>query len=81
MSRLHALLPSPVAQPRDSVLSPVSTGPGSLRHMVWLQQDLEVMHAEAKQRFRQTRPSSCVYCCTWIKCNMYNCGGAQCLGA
>ena len=31
MSRLRALLPSPVAQPRDSVLSPVSTGPGSLR--------------------------------------------------
>ena len=31
MSRLRGLLPSPVAQPRDSVLSPVSTGPGSLR--------------------------------------------------
>ena len=31
MSRLRALLPSPVAQPRDCVLSPVSTGPGSLR--------------------------------------------------
>ena len=30
MSRLRALLPSSVAQPRDSVLSPVSTGPGSL---------------------------------------------------
>ena len=31
MSRLHVLLPSPVAQPRDSVLSPVSTGPGLIR--------------------------------------------------
>ena len=32
MVQLRALLlPSPVAQPRDSVLSPVSTGPGSLR--------------------------------------------------
>ena len=32
--------------------------PTVLRHMVWLQQDLEVMHADAKQRFRQTLPSS-----------------------
>ena len=29
------------------------------------------MRAEAKQRFRQTRPSSCVYCRKWIKCDMY----------
>ena len=27
--------------------------PAVLRHMVWLQQDLEVMHADAKQRLRQ----------------------------
>ena len=47
--------------------------PAVLRHMVWLQQDLEVMHAEAKQRFRQTRPSS-FYCGTWIKCDMYRHG-------
>ena len=39
--------------------------------MVWLQQELEGMRAEAKQRFRQTRLSSCVYCGTWIKCDMY----------
>ena len=45
--------------------------PVVLSHMVWLQQELEGMHAEAKQRFRQTRPSSCVYCGTWIKCDMY----------
>ena len=29
------------------------------------------MRAETKQRFRQTRPSSCIYCGTWIKCDMY----------
>ena len=34
--------------------------PAVLSHMVWLQQDLEGIRAEAKQRFRQTRPSSCV---------------------
>ena len=45
--------------------------PAFLSHMVWLQQDLEGMRAKAKQRFRQTRPSSCVYCGTWIKCDMY----------
>ena len=31
MSQLCALLPLPVAQPVDGVLSPASTGPGSLR--------------------------------------------------
>ena len=45
--------------------------PAVLSHMVWLQQDLEGMRAKAKQRFRQTRPSNCVYCGTWIKCDMY----------
>ena len=30
MSQLRALLPLPVVQPMDSVLSPVSTGPGLL---------------------------------------------------
>ena len=44
--------------------------PAVIRHMVWLQQDLEEMCAEAKQRFRQTRPC-CVYCGTLIKCDMY----------
>ena len=28
------------------------------------------MHADAKQQYRQTRPSSCVYCGTLIKCDM-----------
>ena len=45
--------------------------PAVLSHMVWLQQEIEGMRAEAKQRFRQTRPSSCVYYGTWIKCDMY----------
>ena len=45
--------------------------PAVLSHMVWLQQELEEMRAEAKQRFRQIRLSSCVYCGTWIKCDMY----------
>ena len=45
--------------------------PVVLRHMVWLQQDLEVMRADAKKRFRQTRPSNYVYCGTVIKCDMY----------
>ena len=45
--------------------------PAVLSHMVWLQQELEGMRAEAKQRFLQTRPSSCIYCGIWIKCDMY----------
>ena len=45
--------------------------PAILRHMVWLQQDLEVMRVEAKKRFRNARPGSCAYCSTWIRCDMY----------
>ena len=45
--------------------------PAVFRHMVWLQQDLEVMWADAKKQFRQTRPSNCVYCGMVIKCDMY----------
>ena len=45
--------------------------PAILRHMVWLQQDLEVMRAEAKKRFRNARSGSCAYCGTWIKYDMY----------
>ena len=37
--------------PRDMVL----------RHMVWLQQDLDTMRAEAKKRFRNARPGKCSY--------------------
>ena len=33
-----------------------------LRHMVWLQQDLDTMRAEARRRFRNTRPGRCSYC-------------------
>ena len=46
--------------------------PAVLSNMVWLQQYLEGMRAKAKQQFRQlSRPSSCVYCGTWIKRDMY----------
>ena len=42
-----------------------------LRHMEWLQHDLEVMRTEAKKRFRNARPVTCAYCGTWIRCDMY----------
>ena len=45
--------------------------PAVFRHMVWLQQDLEMMRANAKKRFRQTKPTPCVYCGRVIKCDMY----------
>ena len=60
-----------------------------LRSMVWLQQDLDTMHAAAKKRFRYLRPGDCSYCGKWIKCDMWlhiiwiwaSCGGARCPGA
>ena len=45
--------------------------PAVISHMGWHQQELEGMRAAAKQRFRQSRLSSCVYCGIWIKCDMY----------
>ena len=42
-----------------------------LRSMVWLQNDLDTMHAAAKKRFRYFRPGDCSYCGKWIKCDMY----------
>ena len=45
--------------------------PAVFRHMVWLQQDLELMRADAKKRFRQSKPTPCVYCGRVIKCDMY----------
>ena len=42
-----------------------------LRHMVWLQQDLDTMCAEARKRFRNARPGKCLECHKWIKCDMY----------
>ena len=41
--------------------------PTVLRHMVWLQQELHTMRAEAKKRFRSARPGNCSYCHKWIK--------------
>ena len=46
-------------------------GAAVLRHMVWLQQDLDTMRAEAKKHFRTTRPGDCSYCGKWIKCDIY----------
>ena len=42
-----------------------------LSHMGWRQQELEEMRSAAKQRFRQSRSGSCVYCGSLIKCDMY----------
>ena len=59
-----------VSLPELSVLSE-QCPPAIFRHMVWLQQDLEMMWADAKKRFRQTKPTPCVYCGRVIKCDMY----------
>ena len=45
--------------------------PAVISHMGWRQQELEGMRAAAKQRSRQSRPSNCIYCVIWIKCDMY----------
>ena len=42
-----------------------------LSHMGWRQQEREEMRSAAKQQFRQSRPSSCVYCGSLIKSDMY----------
>ena len=65
--------------------------PAVLSQMVWLQQELEGMHAEAKQRFRQTRPrvftaahglsATCIDMWRSFTWTWHNCGGVQCLGA
>ena len=54
-------------------LSPLSQQwpPAVISHMGWRQKELEEMRSAAKQRFRQSRPSSCVYCGSLIKCDMY----------
>ena len=52
--------------------------PAVLRHMLWLQQDLDTMRAEAKKQFRNTRPGS--YCNKWIKCEYVSSCGNISLG-
>ena len=42
-----------------------------LRHMVWLQQDLDTMRAEARKRFRNAKLGKCSECHKWIKCDIY----------
>ena len=61
---------SSVSIPELSTLSQ-QWPPAVINHMGWRQQELEEVCAAAKQRFRQSRPSSCVYCGSWIKCAMY----------
>ena len=45
--------------------------PAVFRHMVWLQQDLELNAGQRQETFRQTKPTPCVYCGRVVKCNMY----------
>ena len=61
---------SSVSIPELSALSQQWT-PAVISHMGWRQKELEEMRSAAKQRFRQSRPSSCVYCGSLIKCDMY----------
>ena len=61
---------SSVSIPELSALSQ-QWPPAVLSHMGWRQQELEEMRSAAKQRFRQSRPSSCVYCGSLSKCDMY----------
>ena len=57
MSQLRALLPLPVAQPMDGILSPVSTGPKSLRQAssAELVGELPRRTRHAKRRMRPVR--------------------------
>ena len=45
--------------------------PAVISHMGWCQKELEEMRSVAKQHFRQSQPSSCVYCGSLIMCDMY----------
>ena len=45
--------------------------PAVINHMGWRQRELEDMRAEAKTRFRKSRPTCCTFCGILIKCDMY----------
>ena len=45
--------------------------PAVISHMGWRQKEFEEMRSAAKLRFRQNRPSNCVFCGSLIKCDMY----------
>ena len=45
--------------------------PAVISHMGWRQKELEEMRVAAKKRFRQSRPSCCMYCGVLIKCDMH----------
>ena len=36
-----------------------------------ISEDLDMMRAEAKTPFRNSKPGDCSYCGKWIKCDMY----------
>ena len=59
---------SSVSIPELSALSQ-QWPPAVISHMGWSQQELEEMRSAAKRRFRQSRPSNCVYCGSLIKCD------------
>ena len=58
---------SSVSIPELSALSQ-QWPPAVISHIGWRQKELEEMHSAVKKRFRQSRPSSCVYCGSLIKC-------------
>ena len=45
--------------------------PAVINHMGWRQRELEDMCVAAKMRFRQSRPTCCMFCGILIKCDMY----------
>ena len=45
--------------------------PAVISHMGWRQKELKEKRAAAKKRFRQSRPSCCMYCGVLIKCDMH----------
>ena len=45
--------------------------PAVINHMGWRQRELEEMHAAAKVKYRQSRPSCCTFCGILIRCDMY----------
>ena len=55
MARLRAFLPPAVAQSRDGMLSPVSSGPVSLRHARSAELELELPRRRARWRVRPVR--------------------------
>ena len=64
-------LPEPLVSMDELSLLHRQWPPMVIRHMVWLQQDLDAMRAEAKKCFRNSWSGNCVYCDKLIRCDMY----------